>query len=188
MADSVTEISGWDLDQFPVKNCSFCKLSVPQFMVTDRGKNTDWPNHEDFIQLLWHVHCSAEPFAKNITALSTNIATTKVKKKSHTEEKKNQTPKEAWPPNTIYSHGRRRKKGQPDTEVPKTHRHTDFTSSKFTIKIRKMNENVLSCYKKAKPYAGNITILIPIYWPHCFKNNYTNLNVILSSIKQQLRR
>lgn len=87
MADSVTEISGWDLDQFPVKNCSFCKLSVPQFMVTDRGKNTDWPNHEDFIQLLWHVHCSAEPFAKNITALSTNIATTKVKK-NHTQKKK----------------------------------------------------------------------------------------------------
>lgn len=40
-ADGVAEISGSDLGQFPVKNCSFCKLSVPWFTVTDRGKNTD---------------------------------------------------------------------------------------------------------------------------------------------------
>lgn len=91
MADSVTEISGWDLGQFPVKNCSFYKISVPQFTVTDRGKNTGWPNHEDFIQLLWHIRCSAEQFAKKKLkkkSLLDSITRATTKMKNHTQKRK----------------------------------------------------------------------------------------------------
>lgn len=67
-------------------------------------------------------------------------------------------------------------KRQPDTKLSKAFRQARFVSSQFTIKIRKTNQNVLNCYikKKAKLYTENITTLIPIYWPICFKNTRTD--------------